>query len=145
MAKNSSHIDLVTSRVRNWCGIQIRDDGPVTKIYIRDHLIGWFPTADSLEAVLCGTIRRHVIEECNELPQGMWLHNNNSSVIVDLTSPRGMEEAIRLLLNVYIVSQSPQAQNWWMNEDRLTEDPTCEKIAEVVRRYREQEGRSAAS
>ena len=143
MAKNISPIELVLSRVKNWCGVQVKTDETVTKVYIREHLIGWFPAEDTLEAVLCGSIRKQTIEDPGALPPGVWLHDNNSTLIIDLTMPRGMEEAIRILLNVYIVSQSPQAQDWWLLEDRLAEDPTCEKIAEVVRKCREAEGRSA--
>jgi hypothetical protein len=42
------------------------------------------------------------------------------------------------------MGQSPEAREWWIAQEHLEEDPTCEKLAEIVYRYRKAEGRLAA-
>jgi hypothetical protein len=134
----------VLSRISGWCGIQVHREGELTKVYLRDRLIARFPPNDTVEAVLCGSVRQQVLDGRDVLPDGMWLNGDDKTIIVDLTTERGLEEAIRMILNAYIVGQSPEARDWWMNQQHLEEDPTCAKLAEIVYQYRQAEGRATA-
>lgn len=134
------------ARIKVWCGVTIEPDEKITLVKIKDRVIARFPSSDSLEVVLCGSIRDQVLSDPEELPEGMWLRSNGHDVvIVDLTAPRGMEEAIRILLNAYIASQTSDAvTKWWMDEEHLMEDPTCEKLEQIIREHRAVEGRLAS-
>lgn len=143
MRSNGTPCSAVLARVEQWCGVHVDHECKDRRVRLHDRVIARFPSDDTLEAVLCGSLRRRVMEEPEALPEGVWAHDDKASIIIDLTTPRGMEEAIRTLMNVYMTSQSSAAQDWWLNEQRLDQDPTCEKIAEIVRRYRKLEGRLA--
>lgn len=134
--------NLILARVGTWCGIHVVEDSAATRVHLRDRLIARLPKNDTVEVVLCGSVRRQVLEDRDELPDGMWLNGEDKTIIVDLTTDRGLEEGVRMILNAYIVGQSPEARDWWIAADHLKDDPTCEKLAEVVRHYREVEGRA---
>jgi len=136
MRKEINPMNQLLNRVSTWCGVRIDEQGGVPCVRIRDHVIARFPSSETLEASLCGTIKRQFGEDPEDLPEGVWPHENNEVLLIDLKSPRGMEEAIRVLLNAYILSQDPMAQDWWLGKHRLEEDPTCEKIAQVISHYR---------
>jgi len=130
-------MNLILSRVGSWCGVQVKINDPVTRILLRDKTIARFPSGDMLEVVLCGSIKHHVLNDPEFLPEGAWTHKDAKSLLVDLTQPGGLEEAFRVLLNAYIMAERPEAQDWWLSEEHLAEDPTCERIAEVIAQHRD--------
>ena len=129
-------MNQLLSRVQTWCGVKIENKNDIPTVALRGKPIARFPSDDTLEAVLCGSIRHQIQEDPHMLPDGVWTHKDYSLLLVDLTQPGGLEEAIRVLLNTYIVSESPRARDWWLSDQHLDEDPTCDKIAEVIREFR---------
>lgn len=129
-------MQVLLARVRTWCGVRIDNNSPVTRVLLRDKVIARFPSEEFFEVVLCGSIKKQVSESPDDLPVGVWALNDNTRLVVDLTQPGGMEEAIRVLLNAYILSERPQSSDWWLSEERLNEDPTCEKLAEEIKAIR---------
>lgn len=125
-------MNQLLARVRTWCGVTVKDaNGAPATVLIRDKPIARFLDEHTLEAVLCGSIKRQVMEDPDAIQEGSKCRNDSSSMVVDLNSCAGVEEGIRLLLNAYITSQSSVSQDWWLQEENLNEDPTCEKLEEV--------------
>ncbi len=144
MTKQQTPKDLLLCRVRTWCGVHIKTHDGIVLVYVKDRPIARFPSEETLEAVLCGSIQKQIAEDPECLPCGAWPADDNRCLLVDLTQPGGVEEAIRVLLNAYIRSQSPEAHDWWMREERLIEDPTCEKIAAIIEEFRQHIAKSEA-
>jgi len=129
-------MNQLLARVTTWCGVRVDDAGGVRRVLLRDQAIARFPSPETLEASLCGTIKRQFEKSPLDLPPGVWPHKDNSVVLIDLTQPGGMEEAIRVLMNVYIMAQDPEAREWWLHKAHIDEDPTCAKVAEVIAKHR---------
>ena len=106
------------------------DGSPVT-VLVKEKPIARFHDEFTLEAALCGSIRRQMMEDPGAVLEGAKCRPGNRTMMVDLKSAAGVEEAIRLLLNAYISSQSPANQDWWLSDEHLDEDPTCEKLDEL--------------
>lgn len=138
MARRLSPMTQLLARVQTWCGISISAGGGITHIVLRDHPIARFPTPETLEVVLCGSIRDQVRRDPDDLPDGVWPLDDASRLIVDLTQPGGMEEAVRSLLNAYLLAEHPAARDWWLRPEHLAADPTCEKLAVEVEHFRQQ-------
>ncbi|MBI5154263.1 hypothetical protein HZA57_03415 [Candidatus Poribacteria bacterium] len=136
MHKSATPRDVLLARLRTWCGVEVARDGSRYLLSIRNKPIARFPSEDSLEAVLCGSIRDQVRSDPACLPSGTWTCGDHTVVMIDLTAPGGMEEAVRVLLNAYILSQAPEARDWWLSDHHMSEDPTCERLEEVIRRHR---------
>ncbi len=136
MLKTQSPMQQLLNRVSTWCGVRVSLEAEVPNVLIGQHVVARFPSSETLQASLCGSIKKQIDQEPDELPPGVWPYSNNETVLIDLTTARGMEEAIRVLLNTYIMAQDPGARDWWLNSSHLNEDPTCEKIAQVISRHR---------
>lgn len=128
--------ETVIARVRSWAGIKIHHDHGVGHIMVKDRPIGRFPSNDALEAVLCGPLRPNMIENLLDLPDGVWPTDDQRRVFIDLTTPAGLEESIRVLLNAYIAAQSTAMGDWFLKDSELLADPTCEKAAAAIERHR---------
>ena len=127
-------MNQLLARVRTWCGVTIKgSDGAAVTVMIKEKPIARFHDEHTLEAVLCGSIRRQILEDPGAVLGGAECRHDGATMLVDLDSCAGVEEAIRLLLNAYIASQSPVNQDWWLREERLDQDPTCEKLEELRR------------
>lgn len=126
----------VIARVRSWAGIKIHHDHGVGHIMVKDRPIGRFPSNDALEAVLCGTLRPNIIENVFDLPDGVWPTDDQHRVYIDLTTPAGLEEAIRVLLNAYLAAQGAAVGDWHFKDSELTADPSCAKAAAAIDGYR---------
>ncbi|MDK2971262.1 MAG: hypothetical protein PWP23_1017 [Candidatus Sumerlaeota bacterium] len=138
MPIKSTPMQQLLSRVQTWCGIKIVESKAVTLVTLREKTIARFPSPETLEVVLCGSIARQFKENPEELPDGVRVLEDGNRLAVDLTEPGGMEEAVRTLLNAYILAERPESRDWWLDEAHLHEDPTCEKLAEEIERFREQ-------
>lgn len=134
--KPQTPMQQLLARVCTWCGVNVAESAGVTCVMLKSQAIARFPCPETLEASLCGTIQKQVERSPLDLPAGVWPHRGNRTVLIDLTQPGGMEEAIRVLLNAYIMAQDPGAREWWLEHAALDEDPTCEKVAEVIARHR---------
>lgn len=129
-------MNQLLSRVQTWCGVRTIEEQGICQIILRDRQIARFPNENSFEGVLCGTLRRQIETDPYELPDGVWPHNNNDTILIDLTQPGGIEEAVRILLNAYVISESPASRDWWMKNDILKRDPLAKKTAEVIKQHR---------
>lgn len=137
MKSEDSPMVQLLCRVKTWCGIRVAEQQGLTHVLLRDRTIARFPSAESVEINLCGSIRKQVLEEPESLPDGVWAAAHDRVLLVDLTQPGGIEEAVRALMNCYIAAQGQESIQWWMSPEHLGEDPTCEKIAELLRQHRE--------
>ncbi len=136
MQKSHTPMQQLLNRVSTWCGVRVVHEGEVPKVLIGQHVVARFPSVETLQASLCGSIKKQIDRNPGELPAGVWPYGDNHTVLIDLTTAGGMEEAIRVLLNTYILAQDPAARDWWLCPHRLDEDPTCEKIAQVIAEHR---------
>lgn len=136
MNEASSPKEHLVSRIKTWCGVQIKQENQVTHICVNNAPIARFPTDDSIEMRLCGTIKERVVADQADHPDGIWTINEDHHVIVDLRLPGGMEEAIRVLLNAYINSQSNSQEDWSMDQNFLRSDSNCDHVISVISGYR---------
>jgi len=136
MRRIETPANQLLDRVQTWLGIRIVSDEPVARVMLNGHTIARFPTTETLEASMSGIIRRQVVNEPETLPPGVWGWQDNMAVLIDLTQPKGMEEAIRVLLETYLRAQDPASDNWWLAEQLLRNDPECRKAAEQLREHR---------
>lgn len=127
--------DQLISRVSTWCGIHIHHD-EIPRIVVKDKTIARFPTNDSIEAAVCGTLQKKLSEEPEYFPDGVWENNNAHHIIIDLRLPGGIEEAVRVLLNNYIEAQSAHGQNWWMENEFLKRDPKAQQVLGAIAGFR---------
>lgn len=128
--------ETLIARVRSWSGIKIQHANGLSHILLKDRPIGRFPSDDSLEAVLCGTLRGKMIDDIFDLPDGVWPTDDQHRVLIDLTTPAGFEEAIRVLLNAYLSAQAATPADWYLADAELVADPACRKATEIIGSYR---------
>jgi hypothetical protein len=137
MIQDNSPAQSLLSRVRSWSGVTAESNATVPMIRLKDHVIARFPSPDSLEVVLFGCLRSQATEDPEELPEGVWVTDDEQRLLVDLNAPGGMETAIRALMNAYLASQTPTARDWWLSPRSLKEDPSCEKTSQIIQRHRQ--------
>lgn len=128
--------ESVIARVRTWSGIRVNNDRDVSMIVLDDKPIGRFPSQDTLEAVLCGSVGGGMLQHVYDLPDGVWPTEDRRRVLIDLAAPAGFEEAVRVLLNSYLIAHDKAAKEWFLKDAELAADPGAEKAAQAIDRHR---------
>ena len=136
MSRRQSPMNQLLARVRTWRGINVAEEGKVTRVTLRQHTIARFPTSDSIEVVLCGSLRRQMTTHPEELADGVWPIDDNHRLLLDLTQDGGIEEAVRALLNAYMAAERSDSESWYMPSRVIEEDPACTKVNEALKKFR---------
>jgi len=137
MASEKSPREQMLDRIRSWNGVSSRQKAGVTEVVVSGRVIARFPTDDTFDVALCGSLRRQVEEEPEFIPEGVWPIDQNARLLMDLNQPEAMEEAFRHLLNAYLASASAGGHDWYIRDAARESDPKGVEALAVIENYRE--------